>query len=158
MSFDVKGVRGLLYQRYQRSFFTKGARNLSFFVFFLQTGQNNGHIFGWKCPENDKRTAHYLLIIILISVFYLHDKSEYFRINLKRRMAERVEVCCQWALRDVQITTLLFCSLIIIRIIMKISIARYPQLDLGHTALAKRYGQNNKAPQIKRRTHTQKHP
>ena len=37
---------------------------------------------------------------------------------------------------------------------MKISIARYPQLQLGHKALTKRYDQKNKASKIKRRTHT----
>ena len=41
---------------------------------------------------------------------------------------------------------------------MKISIARYPQLQLGHNALTKSYDQNNKAPKIKRHTHTQKLP
>ena len=41
---------------------------------------------------------------------------------------------------------------------MKISIVRYPQLQLGRTALTKRHDQNNKAPKIKRRTRTQKHP
>ena len=39
---------------------------------------------------------------------------------------------------------------------MKIYIACYPQLQLGHNPLTKRHDQNNKAPKIKRHTHTQK--
>ena len=42
--------------------------------------------------------------------------------------------------------------------IMKISIGRYHQLQLGHNTLTKRYDQNNKAPKIKRHTRAQKHP
>ena len=48
-------------------------------------------------------------------------------------------------------------TIIIIIIIMKLHIAHYPQLQLGHNALTQtRYDQNNKAPKIKKRTHTTK--
>ena len=61
-----------------------------------------------------------------------------------------------------RITTIILIIIItIIRIriiIMTISIACYPQLQLGHNVLATRHDQNNKAPKVKRRTHTQKHP
>ena len=87
--------------------------------------------------------------------------------GMPARLVNKVQ-CCAWVDPGFNPGPLL-CSLYgkpvqyklsghLIIIIMKVYIVHYPQLQLEHKTLTKRYDQNNKTPKIKRRTHTQKHP
>ena len=93
------------------------------------TGNSNGAIIGWN---------HY-------TTFMFHNNNKNNTTTTTNN-------------NNIIIISVLIIILIIIIIIMKSDTARYPQLQLGHNALTKTYDQNNKAPKIKRRTHTHNPP